>query len=26
VRSSLANFGPAGIGDLDITKIGFMKP
>jgi peptide/nickel transport system substrate-binding protein len=26
VRSNLANFGPAGIGDLDITKIGFMKP
>jgi peptide/nickel transport system substrate-binding protein len=26
VRSSLANYGPAGIGDLDITKIGFMKP
>jgi peptide/nickel transport system substrate-binding protein len=26
VRSSLANFGPAGIGDLDVTKIGFMKP
>jgi peptide/nickel transport system substrate-binding protein len=26
VRSSLANFGPAGIGDLDYTKIGFMKP
>jgi peptide/nickel transport system substrate-binding protein len=25
VRSSLANFGPAGIGDLDYTKIGFMK-
>jgi peptide/nickel transport system substrate-binding protein len=26
VRSSLANFGPAGLGDLDYTKIGFMKP
>jgi peptide/nickel transport system substrate-binding protein len=26
VRSNLANFGPAGIGDLDVTKIGFMKP
>jgi peptide/nickel transport system substrate-binding protein len=26
VRSSLANFGPAGIGDIDYTKIGFMKP
>jgi peptide/nickel transport system substrate-binding protein len=26
VRSSLANFGPAGIGDVDYTKIGFMKP
>jgi peptide/nickel transport system substrate-binding protein len=26
VRSSLANYGPAGIGDLDVTKIGFMKP
>jgi peptide/nickel transport system substrate-binding protein len=26
VRSSLANFGPAGIGDLDYTTIGFMKP
>ncbi len=25
VRSSLANFGPSGIGDLDYTKIGFMK-
>jgi peptide/nickel transport system substrate-binding protein len=25
VRSNLANFGPAGIGDLDYTKIGFMK-
>ncbi|WP_422745714.1 ABC transporter family substrate-binding protein [Mycobacterium sp. WMMD1722] len=25
VRSSLANFGPAGLGDLDYTKIGFMK-
>ncbi len=25
VRSSLANFGPAGIGDLDYPKIGFMK-
>ena len=26
VRSNLANYGPAGIGDLDYTKIGFMKP
>jgi peptide/nickel transport system substrate-binding protein len=26
VRSSLANFGPAGIGDLDYTEIGFIKP
>jgi peptide/nickel transport system substrate-binding protein len=26
VRSSLANYGPAGLGDLDYTKIGFMKP
>jgi peptide/nickel transport system substrate-binding protein len=25
VRSTLANFGPAGIGDLDYSKIGFMK-
>jgi peptide/nickel transport system substrate-binding protein len=25
VRSNLANFGPAGIGDIDVTKIGFMK-
>ncbi|PEG40032.1 hypothetical protein CQY20_09030 [Mycolicibacterium agri] len=25
VRSNLANFGPAGIGDLDYTKIGFVK-
>ena len=25
VRSNLANFGPAGIGDLDYSKIGFMK-
>jgi peptide/nickel transport system substrate-binding protein len=25
VRSSLANYGPAGLGDLDYTKIGFMK-
>jgi peptide/nickel transport system substrate-binding protein len=25
VRSALANFGPAGIGDLDYSKIGFMK-
>jgi glutathione transport system substrate-binding protein len=25
VRSTLANFGPAGIGDLDYTKIGFTK-
>lgn len=26
VRSTLANYGPAGLGDLDYTKIGFMKP
>ena len=25
VRSNLANYGPAGVGDLDYTKIGFMK-
>jgi glutathione transport system substrate-binding protein len=25
VRSKLANFGPAGIGDLDYSAIGFMK-
>ena len=25
VRSTLANFGPAGLGDLDYTKVGFMK-
>ncbi|WP_197377693.1 ABC transporter family substrate-binding protein [Mycolicibacterium baixiangningiae] len=25
VRGNLANYGPAGIGDLDYTKIGFMK-
>ncbi|OBC12446.1 hypothetical protein A5784_33190 [Mycobacterium sp. 852013-50091_SCH5140682] len=25
LRSNLANFGPAGLGDLDYTKIGFMK-
>ncbi|MBI3212573.1 MAG: ABC transporter family substrate-binding protein [Mycobacterium sp.] len=25
LRANLANFGPAGIGDLDYTKIGFMK-
>ncbi len=25
VRSDLANFGPAGIGDLDYSTIGFMK-
>jgi peptide/nickel transport system substrate-binding protein len=25
VRANLANFGPAGLGDLDYTKIGFMK-
>jgi glutathione transport system substrate-binding protein len=25
VRSNLANFGPAGIGDIDIKKVGFMK-
>ena len=25
VRSNLANFGPAGIGDLDYSTIGFMK-
>ncbi|MGB3483262.1 MAG: ABC transporter family substrate-binding protein [Mycobacterium sp.] len=26
VRDTLANYGPAGLGDLDYTKIGFMKP
>jgi len=25
VRSNVANYGPAGLGDLDYTKIGFMK-
>ncbi len=25
VRSILANYGPAGVGDLDYTKVGFMK-
>ena len=25
VRSKLANFGPAGLGDLDYSAIGFMK-
>ena len=25
VRSNLANFGPAGVGDLDYSTIGFMK-
>ena len=25
VRSTLANFGPAGIGDLNYSAIGFMK-
>ena len=25
VRSSLANFGPAGVGDLNYSAIGFMK-
>jgi peptide/nickel transport system substrate-binding protein len=25
VRTNLANFGPAGVGDLDYTAIGFMK-
>jgi peptide/nickel transport system substrate-binding protein len=25
VRNTLANYGPVGIGDLDYTKIGFMK-
>jgi peptide/nickel transport system substrate-binding protein len=25
VRSNLANYGPAGLGDLDYTKVGFMK-
>jgi len=25
VRSTLANYGPAGIGDIDYTKVGFMK-
>ena len=26
VRSTLANFGPAGIGDLNYSAIGFTKP
>jgi peptide/nickel transport system substrate-binding protein len=26
VRDTVANYGPAGLGDLDFTKIGFMKP
>lgn len=26
VRSTLANFGPTGIGDLKYTAVGFMKP
>ncbi len=26
VRSNLANFGPAGLGDLDYSAIGFAKP
>ncbi|GFM18605.1 periplasmic oligopeptide-binding lipoprotein oppA [Mycobacterium sp. PO1] len=26
VRSTLANFGPTGIGDLNYTAVGFMKP
>ena len=25
VRSKLANFGPAGLGDLNYSAIGFMK-
>ena len=25
VRSTLANFGPAGVGDIDYTKVGFVK-
>lgn len=25
VRSALANFGPAGLGDIDYAKVGFMK-
>lgn len=25
IRSNVANYGPAGLGDLDYTKIGFMK-
>jgi peptide/nickel transport system substrate-binding protein len=25
VRSTLANYGPSGVGDLDYTKVGFMK-
>jgi peptide/nickel transport system substrate-binding protein len=25
VRSTLANFGPAGVGDLDYTEVGFVK-
>ena len=26
VRSNLANFGAAGLADVDYTAIGFMKP
>ena len=26
VRSTLANFGPTGIGDINYTAVGFMKP
>jgi peptide/nickel transport system substrate-binding protein len=25
VRATLANYGPAGLGDIDYTKVGFMK-
>jgi peptide/nickel transport system substrate-binding protein len=26
VRDTVANYGPAGLGDIDYTKVGFMKP
>ncbi len=26
VRSTLANYGPSGIGDVNYSAIGFMKP
>jgi len=26
VRSNLANYGPTGIGDINFSAIGFMKP